>query len=148
MPSPTMSDVAGPAEPHRPAAAGAEHHLLRIHRRLASAVAREKSTMDRQRRIVRAARHESNGCRPDAAGWVFQSGMEAERRRRRNMQSARGEIGFDYCSVRPPSRNAKWRVRPRFSLRRFYTALDRCRLWDGKMRKYSQPKVQASAALR
>ena len=105
--------VAGLGEPHGAATARAEHHLLRIDRRLAGAVAGEEGAVDRQRRAVGAARHQRDHRRPDAARRMLQPGMEAERRRRRKMQPARGEIGLDQSAAAPASRTARWRARPR-----------------------------------
>ena len=81
MPSPTISTSAGCGEAHRAATAWTEHHLLRIDRRLAAAVAGEEGAVDRERRSVRAARHQRHHRRPDAARGMFQTGMEAQRRR-------------------------------------------------------------------
>ena len=91
--------VARLGKAHRAATAGAEHHLLRIDRRLAAAVAGEEGAVDRQRRSVRAARHQRHHRRPDAARGMLQTGMEAQRVGRRQIDAARGEIGLDQRSL-------------------------------------------------
>ena len=116
MPSPTISTSPGSAEPHRAATAGAEHHLLRIDRRLAAAIAGEEGAVDRQRRAVHAARHQRHHRRPDAARGMLQPGMEAERRRRWKMQAARDEILLGHCAARlaclTPNAQRSWGPRP------------------------------------
>jgi hypothetical protein len=87
-------NVAQQAGPHRAASARAEHHLLRIDRCLAAAVASKEGPVDTERRVVRPARHQPDHRRPDAAGGMLQASMEAERRRRWDMQAARDQIGL------------------------------------------------------
>ena len=99
MPSPTISTVARLGEAHRAAAAWTEHHLLRIDRRLAAAIAGKEGAVDRERRSVRAARHQRHHRRPDAARGVLQAGMEAKRVGRRQVDAARCEIGLDRRSL-------------------------------------------------
>lgn len=80
------------------AAARTEHHFLRLDRRLAVAVAGKEGAVDRQRRDVSAASHQRDHRGPCAARRMLQPGMEAERRRRWNMQAARAEIPIDHCA--------------------------------------------------
>ena len=79
MPFADHQHVAGLGEAHNAAATRAEHHLRRIDRRFAAAVAGEEGAVDRERRAVRAARHQRHHRRPDAARGMLQTGMEAER---------------------------------------------------------------------
>ena len=118
MPSPTISTSPRRGEPHRAAAARTEHHLLRIDRRLAAAVAGKEGAVDRERRAVGAARHQRHHRRPDAARGMLQPGMEAERRRRsEDAGRARRDRSRPACR-QPASRTARWRARPRCAWRR------------------------------
>ena len=83
------------SEANRAAAAGAEHHLRGFDRRLAAAVAGEKGAVDRQRPVVRPGVTSATiaGQRPPDG--MLQAAMEAERRRRRDRQAARGEVRRD-----------------------------------------------------
>ena len=76
---PDHQHVARIGEAHRAATAGAEHHLLRIDRRLPAAIAGEEGAVNRERRSVCAVRHQRHHRRPDAARGMFQTGMEAQR---------------------------------------------------------------------
>ena len=55
-------------------------------------------------RIVNTARHQRHHCWPDAARRVLQTGMEAQRGRRRAMKAARGEISLDQRAISRLSR--------------------------------------------
>src|SRR5215203_3866545 len=79
-------------EPHDTAAAWPEHHLRRIDRRFAAAVAGEKRAVNADRLAVSAVRHQSHHPRPQAAPSMFQPGMEADRRRYRDREPARAQI--------------------------------------------------------
>ena len=70
--------VAGFGKAHRAATARPEHHLRRIDRRFAAAVAGEEGAVDRERRHRFAVHHQRHHRRPDAARRVLQAGMEAQ----------------------------------------------------------------------
>jgi hypothetical protein len=55
--------------------------------------------MDGERRSIRAPRHKRDHCGPPATRWVPQPGVETKHRRRRKVQTARSEIGFDHRSA-------------------------------------------------
>src|SRR5262245_62703836 len=80
--------VAGLAEPHRAATAGTEHHLRRLFRRLAPAVAGEKSAMEREGCTVGAPCHQRHRRGPDATRGMLQPCMKADGGRRRKKQPA------------------------------------------------------------
>ena len=100
MPSPTISTSPGSAKAHHAAATGAEHHLRRIDRRLAAAVAGEKGAVDGDRRAIRprvtsatiAGQTPPEGCFSRA--WKRIAGGE------RGREPARAEISLDQRSVR------------------------------------------------
>src|SRR5262249_35735883 len=79
-------------EPHCTAAAWAEHHFLGLDPRLALSVARKEGPVDRQRRVVNAARDQRDHRGPNAARRTFQTGMKADRRWWWKMEAAGGEI--------------------------------------------------------
>ena len=83
---------------HHAATTRPEHHLRRIDRCLAVAVAGKKGAANGDRRSRTATRHKRHHRGPNPARGVFQAGVEAQGGRSRKIEPARAQIGCDVCS--------------------------------------------------
>jgi len=113
---PNQEHVARIGETDGAATARAEHHFLRIDRRLSRTITGEEGAMNREWGIAEAARYQRDHPRPNAARRMFQAGMEAECRRRWQAQAARDEILLGQCTDRlaclTPNAQRSWGPRP------------------------------------
>jgi hypothetical protein len=92
--------MAGRGKPNCTATARAEHHLLRIDRRLPWGFEGKEGAVDRERCSIRALRHQRDHRWPGPTRGMPQTGMEAERAARQQVYSTRDQVALDGRSLR------------------------------------------------
>ena len=118
MPSPTISTSPGSASRTAPPRQGPSIIFCGSTGALPAAVAGKEGAVDRERRVVRAARHQRHHRRPDAARGMLQTGMEAKRVGWRQMRCRARRDRSRPAFRLPASQIARWRARPRCAWRR------------------------------